>query len=75
MGPPIEMPIREEAYRRALEAMALERVDGVIVSDSADNFRYRLLKFPPGEEGERLKALFDRCVQGRNRINESTRSR
>jgi putative ABC transport system substrate-binding protein len=41
MGPPIEMPIREEAYRRALEAMALERVDGVVVSDSADNFRFR----------------------------------
>ena len=40
-GPPIDVPIREEGYRRALEAMALQRVDGLVVSDSSDNFTFR----------------------------------
>jgi hypothetical protein len=34
--------------------------------DANGNPAYRLLKFPPGEEGERLKALFDRHIQGRD---------
>jgi putative tryptophan/tyrosine transport system substrate-binding protein len=42
-GPPIESPIQEEGYRRALGVMAQERVDGLIVSDSADNFTFRRL--------------------------------
>jgi hypothetical protein len=34
--------------------------------DANGNPAYRLLKFPPGEEGERLRALFDQQVQGRD---------
>jgi hypothetical protein len=34
-----------------------------------------LLKFPSGEEGERLKALFDRHIQGRDRLDGAARSR
>jgi hypothetical protein len=34
--------------------------------DANGNPAYRLLKFPPGEEGERLKALFDRHIKGRD---------
>jgi putative ABC transport system substrate-binding protein len=41
VGPPIETPVREEGYRRALNAMALQRVDGLVVSDSSDNFTFR----------------------------------
>jgi hypothetical protein len=36
---------------------------------------YRFLKFPPGEEGERLKALFDRHVHGCNPLDDSAPSR
>jgi hypothetical protein len=39
---------------------------GVIAAAGFDdpngNPAYRMLKFPPGEEGERLRALFDRFV-------------
>ena len=41
VGPSIAPPIREEAYRHAFEAMTSERVDGIVVSDSADNFTFR----------------------------------
>jgi hypothetical protein len=34
--------------------------------DANGNPAYRLLKFPPGEEGERLRALFDQHVEGRD---------
>jgi hypothetical protein len=47
----------------------LERA-GVIApagfDDANGNPAYRLLKFPPGEEGLRLRALFDQHVQGRD---------
>jgi ABC-type uncharacterized transport system substrate-binding protein len=42
-GPPIDTPIREEGYRRALQTMTLERVEGLVISDSADNFTFRRL--------------------------------
>ena len=42
-GPPLDHPIEETEYRRVLGAMAQERVDGLIVSDIADNFTYRRL--------------------------------
>ena len=32
--------------------------------DANGNPAYRLFGFPPGENGKRLKALFDRHVQG-----------
>jgi hypothetical protein len=41
---------------------------GVLVAteliDDNGNAAYRLVGFPPGEEGERLRALFDQHVQG-----------
>jgi putative ABC transport system substrate-binding protein len=42
-GPPLDHPIEETEYRRVLGAMAQERVDGLIVSDIADNFTHRRL--------------------------------
>ena len=42
-GPPLDPPIKEAEYRRVLETMSRERVDGLIVSDIADNFTYRRL--------------------------------
>jgi putative ABC transport system substrate-binding protein len=42
-GPPLDPPIQETEYRRVLETMSRERVDGLIVSDIADNFTYRRL--------------------------------
>ena len=43
VGPPIERPIQEGEYRRVFEAMAKERVDGVIVGDQGENFINRRL--------------------------------
>ena len=40
LGPPLESPIQAEEYRRVLGAMVQERVDGVIVSDQAENTNY-----------------------------------
>jgi len=57
LGPPIETPIREEGYRRALEGMAVERVDGLIISDSSDNFTFRRLIVGLVEKA-RLPALY-----------------
>jgi putative tryptophan/tyrosine transport system substrate-binding protein len=37
LGPPIESPIQAEEYRRVLVAMTQEHVDGVIISDQAEN--------------------------------------
>ena len=42
-GPPLEHPIQETEYRRVLGAMSHEHLDGLIVSDTADNFTYRRL--------------------------------
>jgi len=42
-GPPLEHPIQETEYRRVLGTMAQEHVDGLVVSDTADNFTYRRL--------------------------------
>jgi putative ABC transport system substrate-binding protein len=42
-GPLLENPIQETEYRRVLEAMSHEHLDGLIVSDVADNFTYRRL--------------------------------
>jgi putative ABC transport system substrate-binding protein len=56
-GPPLEYPIRETEYRRVLGTMAQEHVDGLIVSDIADNFTYRRLIVRLAEEA-RLPALY-----------------
>src|SRR5262245_32937267 len=56
-GPPIETPIREEGYRRTLDAMTLERVDGLVISDSADNFTFRRLIVDLVEKA-RLPAIY-----------------
>jgi len=42
-GPPLETPIQETEYRRVLGSMSHERLDGLVVSDTADNFTYRRL--------------------------------
>jgi putative ABC transport system substrate-binding protein len=42
-GPPLEQPIQETEYRRVLGTMSHEHLDGLIVSDIADNFTYRRL--------------------------------
>ena len=39
-GPPLETPIQETEYRRVLGSMSHERLDGLVVSDAADNFTY-----------------------------------
>ena len=60
-------------------ALAELEAAGVIApagfNDPNGNPAYRLLKFPSGEEGERLKALFDRHIQGRDRLDGAARSR
>jgi len=43
LGPPLESPIQAEEYRRVIGAMAQEHVDGIIISDLADNFNNRQL--------------------------------
>jgi ABC-type uncharacterized transport system substrate-binding protein len=42
-GPPLEQPVQETEYRRVLEAMSHQHLDGLVVSDIADNFTYRRL--------------------------------
>jgi putative tryptophan/tyrosine transport system substrate-binding protein len=42
-GPPLEQPIQETEYRRVLGTMSREHLDGLVVSDIADNFTYRRL--------------------------------
>jgi putative tryptophan/tyrosine transport system substrate-binding protein len=42
-GPPLEQPIQETEYRRVLGTMSHEHLDGLIVSDIADNFTHRRL--------------------------------
>jgi putative ABC transport system substrate-binding protein len=41
VGPPVESPIGEAEYRRAITAMVEERVDGMIASDQAEIGTYR----------------------------------
>ena len=60
-------------------ALAELHAAGVIApagfDDANGNPAYRFLKFPPGEEGEQLKAVFDRYVVGRNHLDDSVPSR
>jgi putative ABC transport system substrate-binding protein len=56
-GPPLESPIREGEYRRVIGVMAGERVDGLLVSDIADNFTYRRLIVRLAEEA-RLPTIY-----------------
>ena len=60
-------------------ALAELEAAGVIApagfNDPNGNPAYRLLKFPAGEEGERLKALFDRHVHGLICLDDSAPSR
>jgi len=41
VDPPLESAIQEAAYRRVFDAMVLEHVDGLIVSDQAEHFTHR----------------------------------
>jgi hypothetical protein len=59
-----------DARDLALAALETARVIAPAGYDANGNPVFRVLKFPSGEEGERLKALFDRYVQGRNRRDD-----
>jgi hypothetical protein len=61
----------EERDRALTELQAAGVIARAGFNDANGNPAYRLLKFPPGEEGERLKALFDRHVRGRNCLDDS----
>jgi hypothetical protein len=54
---------RDQALAELMDAGVLVRAG---FDDDNGNPAYRMLKFPPGEEGERLKALFDRHIKGRD---------
>jgi hypothetical protein len=59
-------------------ALAELEAAGVLIRagfDDTGRHVYRMAKFPVGEEGERLKALFDKHIQGRNRLDDSAPSR
>ena len=56
-GPPLESPVQEGEYRRVIGVMAGERVDGLLVSDIADNFTYRRLIVRLAEEA-RLPTIY-----------------
>jgi len=43
LGPPIESPIDEKGYRRVLQSMAQEHVDGLIIGDQLEHVTYRRL--------------------------------
>jgi hypothetical protein len=44
-------------------------------NDANGNPAWRMLKFPAGTEGERLKALFDRHIAGRESLDDAAPSR
>jgi hypothetical protein len=60
----IGVVISERDWVTELEAAGVIAPAGF--NDANGNPAYRLLKFPPGEEGLRLRALFDQHVQGRD---------
>jgi putative ABC transport system substrate-binding protein len=43
VGPPLERPTDEQEYQRVFAALAQEGADGLVVSDSPENFTYRTL--------------------------------
>jgi putative ABC transport system substrate-binding protein len=43
VGLPVESPIQETGYRRVFESLASERVEAIVVQDSAENVNYRKL--------------------------------
>jgi putative ABC transport system substrate-binding protein len=43
VGPQLESPFGQEAYRRALEAMSREGAQGLVVNDEPANYTYRQL--------------------------------
>jgi hypothetical protein len=65
----------DERDRALTELQAAGVIAPAGFNDANGNPAYRLLKFPPGEEGERLKALFDRHIQGRDCLDGAARSR
>jgi hypothetical protein len=58
------IPPDEQDWVRELEAAGV--IEPTDVVDDNGNAAYRLIGFPPGEEGLRLGALFDQHVQGRD---------
>jgi hypothetical protein len=64
--------VKTDERDRALNEL---QATGIIATagfdDANGNPAYRMLKFPPGEEGDRLKVLLDRHIQGRNRLDDS----
>ena len=63
MTPPPDLRAeRDQAFAELERAGVIEPTGS---DDSNGNPMYRLLAFPSGKKGERLKALFDRHIQGR----------
>jgi hypothetical protein len=60
----------DERDRALTELHAAGVIAPVGFDDANGNLVYRMLKFPSGEEGEKLKALFDRHIHGRNLLDD-----
>jgi hypothetical protein len=65
----------DERDRALIELQAAGVIAPAGFDDANGNPAYRMLKFPSDDEGERLKALFDGHVYGRNRLDDSAPSR
>jgi putative ABC transport system substrate-binding protein len=57
VGPPLEPPFGEQQYQRVFAALAQEGADGLVVSDSTENFVYRRLIIELAEKG-RLPTIY-----------------
>jgi putative ABC transport system substrate-binding protein len=57
VGPPLEHPTDEQEYQRVFAALAQEGAEGLVVSDSSENFTYRRLIVELAEKG-RLPTIY-----------------
>jgi putative ABC transport system substrate-binding protein len=57
VGPPLEHPTDEQEYQRVFAALTQEGSEGLVVSDSSENFTYRRLIIELAEKG-RLPTIY-----------------
>jgi hypothetical protein len=57
--------VTDERDQAIVELVAAKVIELTDIIDGNGNRAYRMLKFPPGERGRKLQALFDRHIQGR----------
>jgi putative ABC transport system substrate-binding protein len=57
VGPPLEQPTNDQEYQRVFAALAQEGAEGLVVSDSPENFTYRRLIVELAEKG-RLPTIY-----------------